>query len=324
MSLAPSGRTGRPDESMTLITEMMERPLDPGYAAAAERRQHEGLTPAKGLHSPLLVIVAMLIGVLLATSALALRAPTTTVGKIKQDLVGRIEDRRADADAQTRLIATLRNEINTAQAAALSQQSQTELTSQLTALELVAGTLPVTGPGVVVTMDDAPTKPEVAPDVNPRTATGPDQGKVIARDLQIVANGLWEAGAEAVSINGHRLTSRSAIRSAGEAILVDYRPLARPYVITAIGDPGSLSVEFADNSGGSYLQSLKNNYQVRSDVQSRQSVTIPGEPTLSVRTAKPVESAVTSPTTGAPASPAGTAPASPSPAKAPRTTETSP
>ena len=165
---------------MTLITEMMERPLDPGYAAAAHRREQEGLQPAHGLHSPLLVIVAILIGALLATSALALRAPTTTVGKIKQDLVGRIEDRRAHADAQTRLIATLRNQINIAQAAALSQQSQSTLTSQLTGLELAAGTVPVTGPGVVVTMDDAPTKPEVAPDVNPRTATGPDQGKVIA------------------------------------------------------------------------------------------------------------------------------------------------
>ena len=319
-----AGRTGRPDDSMTLITEMMDRPLDPGYAAAAERREQEGLPPAHGLHSPLLVIVAILIGALLATSALALRAPTTTVGKIKQDLVGRIEDRRAHADAQTRLIATLRNEINIAQAAALSQQSQTTLTSQLTRLELVAGTVPVTGPGVVVTMDDAPTKPEVAPDINPRTATGPDQGKVIARDLQIVVNGLWEAGAEAISVNGHRLTSRSAIRSAGAAILVDYRPLARPYVITAIGDPGSLGVEFADNSGGSYLQSLKNNYQVRSDVQSRQSVTIPGEPTLSVRTARPVQSAVTSQTTGAPSKSSGTVSQSPSPSNTPRTTETSP
>ena len=319
-----AGRTGRPDDSMTLITEMMDRPLDPGYAAAAERREQEGLPPAHGLHSPLLVIVAILIGALLATSALALRAPTTTVGKIKQDLVGRIEDRRAHADAQTRLIATLRNEINIAQAAALSQQSQTTLTSQLTNLELEAGTVPVTGPGVVVTMDDAPTKPEVVPDVNPRTATGPDQGKVIARDLQIVVNGLWEAGAEAISVNGHRLTSRSAIRSAGAAILVDYRPLARPYVITAIGDPGSLGVEFADNSGGSYLQSLKNNYQVRSDIQSRQSVTIPGEPTLSVRTARPVESAVTSRTTGAPTNPSGTVSQSPTPSNTPRTTETSP
>jgi len=294
---------------MTLITEVMERPLDPAYAAAAERRQASGLSAATGLRSPMLIIVAVLIGALLGASALALRAPTTAAGKIRQDLVGRIEDRRAHVDAQTKLIATLRNQINTAQAAALSQQSQSGLTAELSKLELAAGTVPVSGPGLVLTVDDAPTKAEpVAPDSNPRTALTPDQGKVTASDLQIIVNGLWDAGAEAISINGHRLTSRAAIRSAGAAVLVDYRPLTRPYVITAIGDPGSLGVEFADNSGGSYLQSLKNNYQIRGDIQNRTSVVVPGEPTLSLQKAQPVQSAVNGQ----------------SPTQAPRKTETSP
>jgi uncharacterized protein YlxW (UPF0749 family) len=293
---------------MTLITEMMERPLDPSYAAAAERRQGSGLPAATGLRSPLLIIAAVLIGALFAASALALRAPTTAVSQVKQDLVGRIEDRRAQVDAQTRFIATARSQINTLQASALNRQSQGGLSAELSKLELAAGTVPVTGPGLVLTIDDAATKAEpVAPDANPRSATGPDQGKVIATDLQIIVNGLWEAGAEAISINGHRLTSRAAIRSAGEAILVDYRPLSRPYVISAIGDRGSLAVEFADNSGGSYLQSLTNNYKVRSNIQSRASVVVPGEPTLSLQQAKPVQSAVTTPR-----------------ATAPQTTETSP
>jgi uncharacterized protein YlxW (UPF0749 family) len=314
---------------MTLITEMMERPLDPGYAAAAERRQQSGLPAATGIRSPMLIIVAILIGALLGASALALRAPTTAASRIKQGLVARIEDGRTHADAQTRLIETLRTQINTAQAAALREQSQTGLTAELSTLELAAGTVPVTGPGVVLTVDDAPTKAEpVAPDANPRTVTGPDQGKVTAKDLQIIVNGLWEAGAEAVSINGHRLTSRAAIRSAGAAILVDYRPLTRPYVITSIGDPGSLMVQFADNNGGSYLQSLMSNYQIRSDIQNRTSVVVPGEPTLSVQKAQPVESAVTSPAATeqptAPGASTATATTSPSQAKSPRTTETSP
>jgi uncharacterized protein YlxW (UPF0749 family) len=321
-----TGPGGRPNDSMTLITEMMQRPLDPGYAAAAERRQKSGLPAATGLRSPLLIIVAVLIGALLGASALALRAPTTATIKIKRDLVARIEDRRAHADAQTRLIDTLRNQINTAQTAALTAQSQTGLATDLSKLELAAGTVPVTGPGLVLTVDDAPAQPApIAPDANPRAVTGPDQGKVIARDLQIIVNGLWDAGAEAISINGHRLTSRAAIRSAGAAILVDYRPLTRPYVITAIGDPGSLGVEFADNSGGSYLQSLKSNYQIRGDIQNLNSVVVPGEPTLSLQKAQPVQTAVPSPTaTGAPATPGGTATTKPSQPQTHRTTETSP
>jgi uncharacterized protein YlxW (UPF0749 family) len=313
-----SERAARPDASMTLITEMMQRPLDPSYAAAAERRQQAGLPPATGHRSPLLVIVAVLIGALLTTSALALRAPTTTVSAIKLDLLSRIAASRAHADAQTLLIATLIKQIDTAQAAALSQQSQTGLTAELSKLELAAGTVPVTGPGLVLTVDDALTTADPNnPAANPRVATAPDQGKVIATDLQILVNGLWQAGAEAISVNDHRLTARAAIRAAGAAILVDYRPLTRPYIITAIGDPGSLSVQFAGNSGGSYLQSLTTNYNIRSNLQSRNSVVVPGDPALSVQQAQAVQSAVKRPL------PAPTATRT-SVTSTPQTTETSP
>jgi uncharacterized protein YlxW (UPF0749 family) len=308
----------RPDASMTLITEMMQRPLDPGYAAAAESRQRSGLPPATSHQGPMLVIFAVLIGAVLATSALALRAPTTTTSQIKSALVGRIEASRAHADAQTRLIARLRSEINTAQATALSQQSQSGLAADLSRLELVTGAVPVTGPGLVLTLDDAPAQANPNDsNVDPRIATAPDQGKVIASDLQRIVNGLWQAGAEAISVNGHRLTSRAAIRFAGEAILVDYRPLVRPYVITAIGDPGSLSVEFADNDGGSYLQLLKANFKIRGDIQERDSVVIPGEPALSVQEAQAVHSSVAK---QVPATTSGRTTST----TAPQTTETSP
>ena len=324
MSRHQAAPPGRPDESMTLITEMMQRPLDPGYAAAAESRVRDGLSPATGERSPMLVIAAVVVGALLAISALALRAPDTAANTVKADLVGRIEARRAHAEAQTRNVAGLRAQINDAQAGALSQQSQSGLTASLLTLEAAAGTVPVTGPGLVLTIDDASAvvDPKDA-DVDPRSGTEPDQSKVIARDLQIIVNGLWEAGAEAISVNGHRLTARAAIRFAGEAILVDYRPLTRPYVITAIGEPGGLSVEFADNTGGSYLQSLKANYGIRGDIEERDPVVIPGDPALSVQKARPVQSAVTKPLRSPAGATPGTAPEStPTTTSALRTTET--
>ena len=314
---------------MTLITEMMQRPLDPGYAAAAESRQRSGLSPATGHRSALLVLFAILIGALLTTSAMALRVPATGANTIKSDLVRRIEASRAHADARTRLIADLRREINTAQAAALSQQSQTALAAELSGLELAAGAVPVAGPGLVLTVDDAAKKAASNTELDPRASTELDLGKVLAADLQVIVNGLWKAGAEAISINGHRLTSRAAIRSAGEAILVDYRPLVRPYVITAIGDPGSLNVEFAGNDGGSYLQMLKDNNNILGDIQTRDAVVVPGEPTLSLQRAKPVQSAVTKKTTE-PTTPARETAATlsrtnpPRATAAPQTTETAP
>ena len=170
--------------------------------------------------------------------------------------------------------------------------------------------MPVTGPGLVLTVDHAAAGAGLKNlNVDPGALTGPDLTKVFATDLQIIVNGLWQAGAEAISVNGHRLTSRTAIRSAREAIIVNYRPLTRPYVITAIGDPGSLNVEFADNGGGSHLQSLKVNEEIRGDIQEHDSVVVSGDPALPLRAAKPVHSAVTrqvpvsttAPTTSAPA-----------------------
>ena len=96
--------------------------------------------------------------------------------------------------------------------------------------ELAAGTGAVGGPGLRVTVEDAPVTradPEAAdPDL-----------RVQDVDLQVVVNGLWAAGAEAVAVNGQRLTALTAIRTAGSAILVDLAPLSSPYVVEAVGRP---------------------------------------------------------------------------------------
>ena len=78
--------------------------------------------------------------------------------------------------------------------------------------------------------------------------------RVLDIDLQVLANGLWQAGAEAVSINGHRLSDLTAIRSAGDAITVDYRSLTRPYRVEAIGDPRTLQARFVESAGGAVVE----------------------------------------------------------------------
>jgi len=283
---------------MTLLTEMMQRPLDPGYAAAAARRESQGLTPSTGLRSPVLVAFAVLVGLLFAASAVALRVPETTSSKAKADLVTQIESRRERADQQTARIAGLRRQIDAAHRASLRLQSQGGIADRLSALEVVAGVVPVTGPGLRVTVDDAAEPAAGTPD-DPEAG----QGKVLARDLQIVVNGLWLSGAEAIAVNGHRLTARSAIRFAGEAILVDYRPLTRPYVIQAIGDVQEMGIAFASSDGGGYLQSLKSNFKVRADIEEVQAMTLRGQPSLSTRSAKPVQPATPPPS----ATPGGSA-----------------
>lgn len=125
------------------------------------------------------------------------------------------------------------------------------------------------GPGITVTLDDAAT-----------AASGSDgtTGTVLSRDVFIVTNALWEAGAEAIAINGQRLTARSPIRFAGSAILVNYRPLVPPYRIVAIGDPDTLLARFGAGLGAAYVKSLTNNYGIRSDISTQGDVTLPGAP----------------------------------------------
>ena len=109
---------------------------------------------------------------------------------------------------------------------------------------------------------------------------------MLAKDLQYVTNALWQSGAEAVSINGKRLTSTSAIRFAGSALVVDYRPLTRPYVITALGDPKRFPATFADGAGGTYLSTLRSTFGIRVDTDVSDDLTVPAAVGMTTRYAR--------------------------------------
>ena len=78
-------------------------------------------------------------------------------------------------------------------------------------------------------------------------------------DLQVVVNGLWAAGAEAIAVNGQRLTAMTAIRSAGDAVLVDLVALSSPYTVEAVGDAVDMQTELARASAGQHLATLRTN-----------------------------------------------------------------
>ncbi len=278
--------TRAPDASMTLITEMMQRPLDLGYADAAERRVAEGLAPSTGITSPLIIAAAVVLGLVLSIAALTLRPSGTTASRDKALLIDQIHARQDQSDNLGTQLSGLREEIQRYQGAALGSE-QPALADELVRLSLLTGDVGAGGPGLVLTVDDAADVNAVG-GADPRGANGFSPGRVTSLDLQVIANGLWEAGAEAISINGQRLTARSAIRFAGEAILVDYRPLTPPYALTVIGDPTTVQTRFAVTTAGSYLKALADNYKIRSDVKAADRVTVPRNPSLELLFAQPV------------------------------------
>ena len=102
------------------------------------------------------------------------------------------------------------------------------------------------------------------------------------------APGLGLAGAEAVAVNGYRLSSRTAIRQAGDAITVDYRSLTRPYVVEAIGDPRGLEDGLEKSNGRAWWRSLAQQYQIKFAVERSATLTLNADPGLGVESARPV------------------------------------
>jgi len=289
---APQGR--RPDASMTLLTTMLERPLDPGYAAAAARREAQGGTRATSLRSPLLVITSVLIGLLVGIASYNLTTANKPRSQARADLIGQIQDRRSQVDALATKAAALQGQLTAREAAQLGDPT---LTTRTRELATAVGAVPLHGPGFTLTMDDAP---GAGADEAAAGNGSAQEGQVLAKDLQFVTNALWEAGAEAVSINGKRLTATSAIRFAGSALVVDYRPLTRPYVITALGDPKRFPAKFADGAGGTYLSTLRSSFGIRVDTQVSDDLTVPAAVGLITRYARGGDTGTATPSPGTP------------------------
>ena len=79
-----------------------------------------------------------------------------------------------------------------------------------------------------------------------------------------------------MSIDGQRITSRSAIRGAGSAITVNYRSLTTPYEIRAIGNPDTLPARLLETEGGRAWLDLQVNFGIRFTTETRRSMTVPG------------------------------------------------
>ena len=266
----------RPDASMSLLTGLFEQTLDPGYAAAAARRTREGQAPRRsGSATVLLGLGLLVVGVLLTISAAQARRQLPASERARASLVSQLQARTAAANALQSQVDALNAEV------AVDRQRSLTLTAtgrqvaeQLNELEMVTGAAPVVGTGLIVTVDDAPgAQAQAAADAR-STGRLPDW-IVRDQDLQQVVNGLWASGAEAVAVNRYRLTGLSAIRSAGQAILVDYRPLLPPYVVVAIGSPSGLQAGFAASEGGAYLSTLASSFGIRVEIKRAARLSLP-------------------------------------------------
>ncbi|WP_186778265.1 DUF881 domain-containing protein [Streptomyces salinarius] len=282
-----STRPARPDASMSLLTNVMDHSLDDGYAEAAARKKADG---SGGLPKTLRAKLGLAVGLVLAAlvvtvGAAQARVAAPVVAKEREELVDRIEGETSAADKLEKSVDELRDDVNARRREALEKSGEGDRSDLVGVL---AGAVEVHGTGVKLVVDDAENVGSGA-DGKPRGTSGfSDTGRVRDRDMQRVVNGLWESGAEAISINGQRLTALSAIRAAGDAILVDNRPLVPPYTVLAVGDGERLSAAFQDSADGLYLHALQESYGIRTAISVADDLKLPAAPSLIVRTAQPI------------------------------------
>lgn len=272
---------------MSLLNNVMDHSLDDGYAEATRRRGVEGRSKMpRTLRAKLGLAGGLVLAALVVTvGAAQARIAAPTVAKEKQELIERIEDGGARADKLQENVDKLRSTVEEKQRKALEKHGGQRAKDTA----LLSGAVPVKGPGIKLMVDDAKDT-ESSEGGGPRESTGfSDTGRIRDRDLQRVVNGLWESGAEAVAINEQRLTARSAIRAAGDAILVDNKPLVPPYTLLAVGPGKKLSRTFQDSADGQYLYVLHKDYGARTSISVQDEVRLPAAPSLIVRTAKPVQ-----------------------------------
>ncbi|WP_329245621.1 DUF881 domain-containing protein [Streptomyces sp. NBC_01478] len=271
---------------MSLLTNVMDHSLDDGYAEAAARKKAAG---ASGMPKTLRAKLGLAAGLVLAALVVTLgaaqaRVAAPVVAKERQELIDRIDKETSSADKLEGTVDKLRDDVSARQRAALKTSGGS---GQADLVSMLSGATAVHGPGVKLVVDDAKEASTGGGDDPRETADFSDTGRVRDRDMQRVVNGLWAAGAEAISVNGQRLTALSAIRAAGDAILVDNRPLVPPYTVLAVGDGQRLSTRFQNGADGLYLHALEDNYGIRATIAVESDLRLAAAPSVIVRTAQP-------------------------------------
>lgn len=223
---------------MALLEDLLNNTLDPGYREAADRKRARSWWDG-----PVVWLGCLLVGLLLVTAYQQSHLSAPARDAARKDLISRIKTLQSTGsrmDAEAKQLAGEVTELR-------DRQLGTTGDSSLRNLDVAAGGVAVHGPGMVVQLSE-PAQPQATAG-NGRAGTGSQARSAVLhdRDIRAVVNELWAAGAEAVSVNGIRLTATTAIRFAGESILVDYQTISSPYTVEAIGNRDSLLVAFADS-----------------------------------------------------------------------------
>ena len=264
-----------PQATMGLLDYLTSTALDEDYAYVAMRDAHRdaeaGERPADAADTPpprrrvglVGALVMAAFAVLVVTAAVQTSRNSVSDQSQRRELAAQVSDARGQVDDERTRLTRLQRQTAALQARQLgNDQSAQGLRDRLELLRVKTGASPVRGEGVRVVANDAP---------GATTA----RNEVLDTDLQRLVNGLWEAGAEAISLNGQRLTNLSTIRQAGGAITTNGRSLRPPYVLSVIGDKDTLPARFAETTSGQAWLDLQRQVGLELTITPQDSLRLP-------------------------------------------------
>jgi uncharacterized protein YlxW (UPF0749 family) len=222
-----------------------------------------------------LVPVVFAVAGLLAATSVATSHGHQLPGQ-RDDLPGLVADRQAAVAKLDRQAAALRKRVDADAAAAASGNGQLE---QARAGETKAGTaagLPaVTGPGLTVSLDDAPRSARSRP--LPAGVPAPTANDLVVhqQDVQAALNGLRAGGATALSVMGRRVIATTAVKCVGNTLLLGSRVYSPPFVLAAIGNPDQLRAGLDAEPGVEIYRQYVSAYGLRLDVTSSSALHLP-------------------------------------------------
>jgi uncharacterized protein YlxW (UPF0749 family) len=275
----------------SLLRALLSEHLDPGYAAAAAKRdrgdQPTGRARVRAWFWQ--ALAALLVAAVFAAAVAQARLVAPGVSAAQHVLATGVrseENTTAQLIKERNKLATQRDDIQ--RRALAEDDAGRRLLARLDRLSLAAASTPVTGPGLSVTVTDPGIGPNLS-DVSKQRVAGSQQ-IILDRDLQLVVNSLWASGAEAISVDGVRIGPNVTIRQAGGAILVDNNPISSPYSVLAVGPPHAMQDAFNNSPGLRRLRLLEASYGVGVDVSAKDNLTLPAGAVRDVKFAKEIGS----------------------------------
>ncbi len=226
-----------------------------------------------------MAIVCLILGIMLAMQFKANESSPRNLSADRwMELTVQLDNLRREKEFLAEEVLSLRDKLKDT---ASGQQGDAvkALKEELDQVNMVAGLVAVVGPGVIVTLNDSQRLLQPGED--------PNLYLIHAEDVLKVLNELKGAGAEAISINGHRLVANSEIGCAGSTILVNVNKIAPPFVINAIGDPDILKSSLRIKGG--FLETLEI-WGIQTQIQTSDSVEVPAfKGTIKFQYAEPVK-----------------------------------